>query len=129
MRSRWHIENTAFRQWGSYWNLEHVYRHTPEALHALFLISMLAFNLLQLFFYCRLNQLACSTRSGTDTTAAEPETICKRRHFFMTLREQWNVMQSSASCSTAPRTPLYTFGAVTPSRLSDESPTAGVFYV
>ena len=56
MRSRWHIENTAFHQWGSYWNLEHVYRHTPEALHALFLISMLAFNLLQLFFYCRLGR-------------------------------------------------------------------------
>jgi hypothetical protein len=56
MRSRWHIENTAFNQWGQYWNLEHVFRHTPAALHALFLIWMLAFNLLQFFFYCRLRR-------------------------------------------------------------------------
>jgi hypothetical protein len=46
MRSRWHIENTAFHQRGSYWNLEHAYRHTPAALHALFLIWMRPFNLL-----------------------------------------------------------------------------------
>ena len=56
MRSRWHIEISAFHQWGSYWNLEHAYRHTSGALHALFLIWMLAFNLLQLFFYYRLGR-------------------------------------------------------------------------
>lgn len=54
MRSRWHIENTAFNQFGQQWNLEHVFRHTPEALHTLFLIWMLAFNMLQFFIYCHL---------------------------------------------------------------------------
>ncbi|PYU54416.1 MAG: hypothetical protein DMG56_26995 [Acidobacteria bacterium] len=27
IRSRWHIENTAFHQWTRYWNLRHVFRH------------------------------------------------------------------------------------------------------
>jgi len=87
MRSRWHIENTAFHQWGSYWNLEHVYRHTPAALHALFLIWMLAFNLLQLFFYCRL---------GRERKPVQPRDVCD------TLRHIVEVMLRELAALPAP---------------------------
>jgi hypothetical protein len=56
LRSRWHIENTAFHQWVTQWNLDHCYRHTPNAILAVLLIWSLAFNLMQLFFYRRLKK-------------------------------------------------------------------------
>ena len=56
IRSRWHIENTAFNQWVQYWNLSHVFRHTSNALLAVLLLWTLAFNLLQLFIYRRLGR-------------------------------------------------------------------------
>jgi hypothetical protein len=56
VRSRWHIENTAFCQWVKYWNLGRVYRHTPNAILAILLIWILAFNLLQLFVFRRLRR-------------------------------------------------------------------------
>lgn len=55
-RGRWHIENTGFHQWVTHWNLNHVYRHTDNALRAILLIWILAFNLLQLFIYRRLKR-------------------------------------------------------------------------
>jgi hypothetical protein len=55
-RARWHIENTAFHQWVSYWNLNHVFRHTANALMAILLLWSVAFNLLQLFVYRRLRR-------------------------------------------------------------------------
>ena len=55
-RSRWHIENTAFNQWIQHWNLSHVFHHSADALMALLLLWMLAFNLLQLFVYRRLGR-------------------------------------------------------------------------
>jgi len=56
VRARWHIEDTAFNQWIQYWNLSHVFRHTSNALMAVLLLWMLAFNLLQLFVYRRLKR-------------------------------------------------------------------------
>lgn len=56
LRARWHIENTAFHQWVKHWDFDHCYRHTPNAIHAVFLIWTLAFNLMQLFFYRRLKK-------------------------------------------------------------------------
>ena len=55
-RSRWHVENSAFNQWTQYWNLEHVFRHTPNAVRAVMLLWVLAFDLLQLFVYRRLRR-------------------------------------------------------------------------
>ena len=46
MRARWHIENTAFHQWVTKWNLDHCYCHTPNAITAVLLIWSLAFNLM-----------------------------------------------------------------------------------
>ena len=51
-RARWHIENTGFHQWITHWNLNHVFRHTANAIQAILLIWMLAFNLLQFFIFC-----------------------------------------------------------------------------
>lgn len=65
-RGRWHIENTGFNQWVSYWNLKHVFRHTNNALSAILSIWMLAFNLLQLFIYRRLKR-ARRPKDPTDT--------------------------------------------------------------
>lgn len=56
MRARWHIENTAFHQWVTQWNFEHCYRHTPNAINSVMHIWAMAFNLMQLFFYRRLNK-------------------------------------------------------------------------
>ena len=56
IRSRWHIENTAFHQWLKYWHLGHVFHHTQDALMAVLFLWTLAFNLLQLFLYRRLGR-------------------------------------------------------------------------
>jgi hypothetical protein len=66
IRARWHIENTAFHQWLQYWNLGHVFRHTSNALLAVLLIWILAFNLLQLFIYRRLKR-SRRPKDPTDT--------------------------------------------------------------
>jgi hypothetical protein len=66
IRSRWHIENTAFNQWVQYWNLSHVYRHTSNALQAILLLWTIVFDLLQLFVYRRLNR-ARRPQDPTDT--------------------------------------------------------------
>ena len=66
IRSRWHIENTGFHQWISYWNLGHVFRHTQNALRAILLVWTLAFNLLQLFIYRRLGRCR-RPKDPTDT--------------------------------------------------------------
>ena len=56
LRARWHIENTAFHQRVSYWNFNHVFHHTPNAVMAVLLLWSLVFNLLQLFVYRRLKR-------------------------------------------------------------------------
>ena len=45
-RARWHIENTGFNQWIQHWKLGHVYRHSANAILAVLLIWMLAFNVM-----------------------------------------------------------------------------------
>lgn len=66
VRSRWHIENTAFNQWVQYWNLTHVFHHTANALLAIVLLWSLVFNLLQLFIYRRLKRQR-KPKDPTDT--------------------------------------------------------------
>jgi len=54
IRSRWHIENTAFHQWTTRWRLGHVFIHDGTAIQALFWLFFAAFNLLTLFLYRQL---------------------------------------------------------------------------
>lgn len=53
-RSRWHIENTGFHQFATALHLGRAWRHTPNAILSLFLLWMLATNLLRLFAFRRL---------------------------------------------------------------------------
>ena len=77
IRSRWHIENTAFHQWVQYWNLRHVFRHGHNALLAVLLLWMLAFNLLQLFIYRRLGRCR-RPKDPTDTIRHTVEVMLSR---------------------------------------------------
>lgn len=54
-RARWHIENTGFHQWTTRWRFEHVFRHHPIAIRALFWLFFAAYNLLTLFQYLQLH--------------------------------------------------------------------------
>ena len=53
-RARWHIENTGFHQWTTRWRFDHVFRHHPIGIRALFWLFFAAFNLLTLFQYLQL---------------------------------------------------------------------------
>jgi len=95
VRSRWHIENTGFGQWVKYWNLGRVYRHTPNAIEAVLLLWMLAFNLLQLFVYRRLKRPR-RPRDPCDTI------ICIVARMFRDVgaipeRIPWEVLANAAS--------------------------------
>jgi len=64
-RSRWHIENTAFHQWTTRWNMGHVFTHGPQATPALLLIFCLAYDLLEIYTVRQLPQYA---RGNGDVT-------------------------------------------------------------
>jgi hypothetical protein len=46
---RWDIENKAFHELTTYWHADHVYKHTPGAIKAFWLMTMLAYNLFHAF--------------------------------------------------------------------------------
>jgi len=46
---RWDIENKAFNELVNAWHADHVYKHTPTAIEACWLLTMLAYNLFEAF--------------------------------------------------------------------------------
>lgn len=46
---RWDIENKAFNELVNYWHADHVYKHTPTAIEACWLLTMLAYNIFEAF--------------------------------------------------------------------------------
>lgn len=46
---RWDIENKAFNELVNDWHADHVYKHTPTAIAACWLLTMLAYNLFEAF--------------------------------------------------------------------------------
>jgi len=46
---RWLIENKGFREMGTFWHADHIYRHKAEAIVAFLLTLMLALNLFRAF--------------------------------------------------------------------------------
>lgn len=48
--SRWDIENQGFNEAANRYQINHVYRHDPEAMVVMFLLAMLAMNLFEVFF-------------------------------------------------------------------------------
>lgn len=46
---RWDIENKAFNELVNAWHADHVYKHSPTAIEACWLLTMLAYNLFEAF--------------------------------------------------------------------------------
>lgn len=88
-RGRWHIENTLFHQWVTQWNMDHVYRHTPNALMAVILIWALAFNLMQYFLFCRLKR---PRRSKDKTTIRHIIDVMRREVGALTAPIPWELV-------------------------------------
>jgi hypothetical protein len=51
---RWDIENKAFNELVNSWHADHVYKHTPTAIEACWLLTMLAYNLFYAFIHLNL---------------------------------------------------------------------------
>jgi len=51
---RWDIENKAFNELVNSWHADHVYKHTPTAIEACWLLTMLAYNLFHAFIHLNL---------------------------------------------------------------------------
>ena len=51
IHSRWDIENNVFRQLKTEWHLEHCFIHNPTGIEATLKFMVLAFNLMQLYFF------------------------------------------------------------------------------
>ncbi len=51
---RWDIENKAFNELVNDWHADHVYKHTPTAIEACWLLTMLAYNLFEAFIHLNL---------------------------------------------------------------------------
>jgi hypothetical protein len=60
--ARWRIENNGFNQYVNEWSADHVYKHSPNAIVAFWLLTILAVNLFEVFF-CR--NLKPQVRHGT----------------------------------------------------------------
>lgn len=60
---RWDIENKAFNELVNDWHADHVYKHTPTAIEACWLLTMLAYNLFEAFI--RLNLKAAARKGHT----------------------------------------------------------------
>ncbi len=51
---RWDVENKAFNELVNDWHADHVYKHTPTAIEACWLLTMLAYNLFEAFIQLNL---------------------------------------------------------------------------
>lgn len=67
MCKRWDIENNGFRMLKTYFHADHCYVHGEGADEKILLLIMLAFNLMELFIFRRLNELREQIRQGKMT--------------------------------------------------------------
>jgi len=54
IHARWGIENNIFRQLKNQWHMDHCFMHHENGLEATLMFMIIAFNLMQLFFFRRL---------------------------------------------------------------------------
>lgn len=94
IRGRWHIEDTLFHQWVTHWSLNHVYRHTANALMAILLIWALVFNLMQYFLFQHLG-LSRKPKDPADTICHEIE-VMKREMRDLTEPVPWGELIDSS---------------------------------
>ena len=52
--ARWDIENYGFNELVNGWHADHVYKHDPDAIEALYLVAFIAFNIFHAFFILNL---------------------------------------------------------------------------
>ena len=51
MHKRWDIENNVFHQLKTEWHLDHCFLHSPTGVETVLMFMILAFNLMQLYFF------------------------------------------------------------------------------
>lgn len=51
MHKRWDIENNVFHQLKTQWHLDHCFLHSPTGVETVLMFIIMAFNLIQLFFF------------------------------------------------------------------------------
>ena len=51
MHKRWDVENNAFHQLKTEWNLDHCFLHSPAGIETILMFILIAFNLMQLYFF------------------------------------------------------------------------------
>lgn len=56
MHKRWDIENCGFHQLKTRCNTDHCFVHDATAIEAILMLTIIAFNLLQLYMHCRLHR-------------------------------------------------------------------------
>jgi hypothetical protein len=52
IHKRWDIENCAFHQLKTYWNINHCFVHQPNAIVAILWLILIVFNLFHIFIFC-----------------------------------------------------------------------------
>jgi hypothetical protein len=67
MRKRWDIENNGFRMLKTYFHADHCYVHGKGADEKILLLIIIAFNLMELFLFRRLNEFRQMARAGKIT--------------------------------------------------------------
>jgi len=55
IHARWGIENNIFRQLKTEWHMNHCFIHHKNGLEAALMFMIISFNLMQLFFFRRMN--------------------------------------------------------------------------
>lgn len=86
---RWDIENKAFNELVNAWHADHVYKHSPTAIEACWLLTMLAYNLFEAFFNLNLKPELRNTHTkayfgcliaaelyGMSSGSSPPSTVC-----------------------------------------------------
>jgi hypothetical protein len=58
MHKRWDIENCGFHQLKTQCNINHCFVHNPTAIEAMLMLTVIVFNLLQLYIHCRLHHFS-----------------------------------------------------------------------
>jgi len=51
---RWDIENKCFNELATYWHIDHVYRHDPNAIAFFWMLTMIAYSLFHAFYWFNL---------------------------------------------------------------------------
>lgn len=58
MHKRWDIENCGFHQLKTQCNINHCFVHDATAIETMFMLTLIVFNLLQLYIHCRLHHFS-----------------------------------------------------------------------